>query len=192
MGTEAPSPRRGAKKAPGGRTSGAGKGFKALLAASAAGALGRARSLRRALQAALRAGVPPSAVDETLLQLVPFAGFGRAINAFMVWAPLRPHPPRERPDRGADGRTLCRRVYGKAFDRLAERMRSLHPSLWEWILRDGYGRVLSRPGLPVRDRELLAVAVLAALRLKPQLESHVRGALRLGATPAQVADALRS
>ena len=71
-------------------------------------------------------------------------------------------------------------------------MKSLHPSLWAWILRDGYGRVLSRPGLPARDRELLAVAVLAALGLDPQREAHVRGARRLGATPAQVAEALRS
>jgi len=110
----------------------------------------------------------------------------------MVWAPLRPRAPRARSGRPSDGRALCRRVYGKAFGRLAERMRSLHPSLWEWILRDGYGRVLSRPGLPARDRELLAVAVLAALRLEPQLEAHVRGALRLGATPAQVDDALRA
>ena len=161
------------------------------MAASAAGALGRDAALREALGAALRAGVPSVAVDEALLQLVPFAGFGRAINAFGVWSSLRPRAPRTGPDRARGGRALCRRVYGESFDRLERRMRNLHPALWRWILRDGYGRVLSRPGLAARDRELLAVAVLAALRLAPQLDAHVRGALRLGATKAQVASALK-
>jgi hypothetical protein len=55
------------------------------------------------------------------------------------------------------------------------RMAGFHPDLAEWILADGYGRVLSRPGLSIRERELIVVAVLSALRLPKQLESHVRG-----------------
>ena len=66
-------------------------------------------------------------------------------------------------------------------------MAGFHPELAEWILDDGYGRVLSRPGLSIRERELIVVAVLSALRLPKQLESHVRGALRVGATPREVA-----
>jgi 4-carboxymuconolactone decarboxylase len=66
------------------------------------------------------------------------------------------------------------------------RMRGFHPELAEWILADGYGRVLSRPGLTIRERELIVVAVLAALRLPKQLESHVRGARRVGATSREV------
>ncbi len=63
----------------------------------------------------------------------------------------------------------------------------LGPELADWILEEGYGRVLSRPVLSIRERELIVVAVLAALRLPLQLESHVRGALRVGATAAEVA-----
>jgi 4-carboxymuconolactone decarboxylase len=71
-----------------------------------------------------------------------------------------------------------------------ERMEGLHPELAAWILEDGYGRVLSRPGLTGRERELLAVAALAALPgAGPQLESHERGARRLGATAAEVRSA---
>ena len=65
-------------------------------------------------------------------------------------------------------------------------MAGFHPELAEWILADGYGRVLSRPGLTIRERELIVVAVLAALRLPKQLESHVRGARRVGATGREV------
>jgi 4-carboxymuconolactone decarboxylase len=67
------------------------------------------------------------------------------------------------------------------------RMAGFHPDLADWILADGYGRVLSRPGLPIRERELIVVAVLAALKLPKQLESHVRGALRVGASEREVA-----
>jgi len=67
------------------------------------------------------------------------------------------------------------------------KMRSFHPELAEWILEDGYGKVLSRPVLSIRERELIVVAVLAALRLPLQLESHARGAVRVGATEREVA-----
>jgi 4-carboxymuconolactone decarboxylase len=67
------------------------------------------------------------------------------------------------------------------------RMRDYHPELADWILEEGYGRVLSRPVLSIRERELIVVAVLSALRLPLQLESHVRGALRVGATAGEVA-----
>ena len=58
-------------------------------------------------------------------------------------------------------------------------MESLNPDLSAWILEDGYGKVLSRKGLKPAERELIAVAMLAALGWERQLESHVRGALNL-------------
>jgi 4-carboxymuconolactone decarboxylase len=67
------------------------------------------------------------------------------------------------------------------------RMAGFHPSLAGWILEDGYGKVLSRPILSIRERELIIVALLSALKLPMQLESHVRGARRVGATEGEVA-----
>ena len=73
------------------------------------------------------------------------------------------------------------------------RLNALHPDLAVWIVRDGYGRVLSRPGLTARERELLAVAALAALGgLEKQLESHVRGARRVGASEAEIRAVLKA
>ena len=71
------------------------------------------------------------------------------------------------------------------------RMAGFHPDLAAWILEDGYGKVLSRPILSIRERELIVVAVLSALRLPKQLESHVRGAVRVGATARDVAAMLK-
>ncbi len=61
-------------------------------------------------------------------------------------------------------------------------MERLHPALAEGILEEGYGRVLSRPGLSPRERELILVPVLAATRAWRQLPGHLRGARRVGAS----------
>lgn len=161
-----------------------------LARVSVAAALGKDRALRRELRAALQAQVPTERLDEALLQLIPFAGYARAINAFAVLQELAPHASRAARPRGdlrRRGEALCRRIYGPVYERMIARMRGFHPELAEWILADGYGRVLSRSGLTIRERELIVVAVLAALRLPKQLESHVRGARRVGATAKDVA-----
>jgi 4-carboxymuconolactone decarboxylase len=75
---------------------------------------------------------------------------------------------------------------------MISRMRAYHPDLAEWILSDGYGRVLARPGLSIRERELLVVAVLAALDIPLQLRSHVEGARRVGATPGEIRSVLEA
>lgn len=59
-------------------------------------------------------------------------------------------------------------------------MESLHPVLAQWIIEDGYGKVLSRSGLTIFEREFVAIAVLAVLGWNRQLESHIRGAMNIG------------
>lgn len=157
-------------------------------------ALGRERALRRSLKGAIDAGATPVRLDETLLQLVPFAGYARAINAFAALRELRPRaskPRRGGGDRRKRGQALCRRIYGPVYERMIGKMGDFHPDLAAWILEDGYGKVLSRPGLTIRERELIVVAVLSALRLPLQLESHVRGAKRVGASDTEIAGMLR-
>ncbi|MEM7292392.1 MAG: carboxymuconolactone decarboxylase family protein [Pseudomonadota bacterium] len=46
-----------------------------------------------------------------------------------------------------------------------------------------FGEVWSRPGLPIRDRSLITVAVLCANGQEPQLRSHLQGALNVGHSP---------
>lgn len=88
------------------------------------------------------------------------------------------------------GEALCRRVYGSAYEGLRENVRRLHPALDRWMVTEGYGKVLSRPGLEPVVRELCIVALLAVTGGEPQLHSHLRGALRLGAEAAEVEAAL--
>ncbi len=154
-----------------------------------AAALGREGALRRRIRSAVRAGASPDRLDEALLQLVPFAGFARAINAFRILQEIAPHAPRSgEPPRAfrQRGEALCRRIYGPVYGRMIARMRSYHPDLAEWILADGYGKALARPILSVRERELLILPVLAAMKVPLQQRSHVEGARRVGASSREI------
>src|SRR5438046_10201621 len=94
---------------------------RALARVSAAAARGRDGALRREIRAALRAGASTARLDETLLQLVPFAGYARAINAFAALQEIAPHVPRAPKSRGGArrrGELLCRRIYGPVYDRM--------------------------------------------------------------------------
>lgn len=87
---------------------------------------------------------------------------------------------------------LSRRVYGPVHARLLAAVRALHPDLAVWMVETGYGRVLARPGLGVRDRELVTVTVLAATGRERQLVSHLLGAARVGAPRTAIRRALRT
>jgi 4-carboxymuconolactone decarboxylase len=90
----------------------------------------------------------------------------------------------------ARGEVVCARVYGGQYGRLRENVARLHPELAEWMVTEGYGKVLGRPGLALEVRELCIAVLLAGLDAEPQLRSHLRGALLVGATPAEVGEAL--
>jgi 4-carboxymuconolactone decarboxylase len=73
---------------------------------------------------------------------------------------------------------------------LRRNIRELHPALDAWMITDGYGKVLSRPALGLKSRELCIVAACAAAAQQRQLHSHLHGALNSGASPDEVAETL--
>jgi len=168
-----------------------------LTAFAAAMAHGRHAVARRALAAARRAGVGRVAAEETALMLMLHAGYPAALEGARVLLEAWPGVSRRR-DRGgpADwmrrGERLCARVYGPAYAKLRQNVARLHPDLATWMIEQGYGRVLTRPGLSGVARELVAVTVLAAGGWERQLVSHLLGAARLGASPAEIRRACRA
>lgn len=150
--------------------------------------------------------VDPVAVEEIILQSYLFAGFPRALNAARAWraASGRPAPEADpdasgaNPDAsGADlafwrarGEETCAVVYGDHYEKLRRNIRELHPALDEWMIVDGYGKVLSRPGVDLRTRELCVVAACAVSGQQRQLHSHFHGALNAGASAGEVAAVL--
>lgn len=135
------------------------------------------------------------AVDEVLLQSHLFLGYPVALNALAMWRRLRDHPPAtgadEDPAQWAErGARVCRTIYGGQYGKLRKNVRDLHPAMEGWMVADGYGRVMGRPGLSLETRELCVVAMLVGLPAERQLHSHLRGALNAGVDPADVEAAL--
>ena len=60
----------------------------------------------------------------------------------------------------------------------------------EFITRNAWGDVWQRPGLELKTRSLITVALLAALGKQHELKGHVRGALNNGATPQEIQEVL--
>ena len=58
------------------------------------------------------------------------------------------------------------------------------------ITRAAWGDVWQRPGLDLKTRSLITVAMLTALGKQNELKGHVRGALNNGATQAEIQEVL--
>lgn len=144
----------------------------------------------RAQRAAAGPGEPDRRWREALLMVHVFAGVPRAVESYGVLdlaGGLGAIGPDETAEPRAGGAELFGRIYAESKDDVAALLDRHHPLFARWVLDHAYGRVLARPGLAADRRELLACAALAVLGQERQLASHARGAVRCGATPAEVA-----
>jgi 4-carboxymuconolactone decarboxylase len=157
----------------------------------AAAVLGRFDEVR-ALRLAAPEGEPDRAWREVVLQVHVFAGFPRGVETYGALAEVgglgTPAPDEclAEPEDFARAESLFERIYAEQTPRVRALLADAHPDFSRWILGHAYGRVLTRPGLSAAQRELLAVVALAALGQERQLASHLRGAVRCGATPTHV------
>lgn len=170
----------------------------ALVRVSAAAASGAPADVAAQARAAIEAGAAPTALYETVLQSYLFLGFPRAIEALFAVQPVlaaaggipagaaRVEPERWR----RDGDALCHRVYGRNYEKLVRTMQGLSPDLADWMILEGYGKTLFRPGLGAVERELCVVAILTATRMWRQLRSHAIGAINVGGTRGDVKEAI--
>ena len=171
-------------------------GTRALVRLSAAVAGGTEELIRAQLVEAA-ASAHHLWIEEVLLQIYLFAGFPRALNAMREWRRIGGEnnadpagiPSGERRSLGED---TCARVYGSMYERLRVNIRALHPLLDDWMIEEGYGKVLSRPGLDLPRRELCIVAACAATAQDRQLQSHLHGCRNTGVAGAVVTAALHA
>ncbi len=131
-------------------------------------------------------------VEEALLQSYLFLGFPAAIEAFRRWRAQGVEPPaaadEDRDEWWQRGEALCATVYGPSYQRLRQNIARFHPDLDRWMVEEGYGKVLGRPGLDLGLREMCIVAMLVVEGAsgRRQLRSHLRGALNAGVAPPDV------
>ena len=169
----------------------------ALVRVAAAVATGKVPELDARLAAAREARVPGLWIEELLLQSMLVVGYPLALVAFGAWRRVGGPAPVE--GDGAEdlahadwqswatrGAAVCREVYGRAYHKLLVNLRALDPALEDLVLVDAYGKVIGRPGLDLKRRELCTVATTAVLGTADQLHSHLRGALNTGASGDEI------
>lgn len=141
--------------------------------------------------------LPPIVAYEVLLQSHLFFGFAQAIEAAKVFAEVveadgsfMPADETSNEERQRRGRELCERIYYPNLERLVSNLGKVSPELTEWMVVDGYCKVLSRPGPTALEREIASIVFLAISGHQVQLHSHVRGVRNLGGTPDLIRSAL--
>lgn len=159
---------------------------------SAAIAVSDADLTERIIKTLKQLDVSDLVIYETVLQSYLFLGFPRMIEASLVYnkvygdiennEDIRKISEIEAKNWYEDGIKLCRVVYGKNFEKLKKRFLSVSPELFRWMVLEGYGKVLSRPGMNRIERELAEVAALIVDKRERQLVSHILGSLNVGAT----------
>ena len=168
----------------------------ALVRIAAATATGDETKLRERMVAARAIAVPPLWVEELLLQSFLNVGYPLALVAFGVWRSVTGGgPPRDTgesivhsewgrwTERGVEA---CSEVYGRTYHKLLLNLRALHPAVEPLVVVDAYGKILGRPGLDSKRRELCTLAAIAMLDAPRQLHAHLRGALNTGSTREEV------
>ncbi len=89
------------------------------------------------------------------------------------------------------GLATRRKVLGDEYvDRALASATPFTAPLQQYVTRNAWGDVWQRPGLDLKTRSLITVALLTALGKQHELKSHVRGALNNGATPEQIQEVL--
>lgn len=173
---------------------------KHLPAISAAAAGGDGNRLKKYIKAALADGIPIRHIEEIILQCYLFAGFPAALEGLVVLRETtgglggrRIRVPTTAAERIVErGLRLCKKIYGDKYEPLRRRSLELHPEMWEWMIREGYGKVLSRPPLDPAVRELCVIATLVVTGWTRQLRSHVHGALNVGCSEKSILGAVSS
>jgi 4-carboxymuconolactone decarboxylase len=104
--------------------------------------------------------------------------------------------PQQRVPSGHDqrrsaGMRVRREVLGDAHvDRAIASTSDFTADFQDYITRNAWGDVWSRPGLDRQTRSAITLAMLAVLGHEDELAMHVRAALRIGLTPAQIKEIL--
>jgi 4-carboxymuconolactone decarboxylase len=151
---------------------------------------------------ASQTGVDGRLIYEVLLQGYLFCGYPIAIESLFVFYEIYPanglshdnntsvnsEPIGKIKDRGF---RTAGKIYGKNLELVHRSITGLSPELGEGMIIEGYGKIISRPYLDIRTRELAIISNLTVLQMPRQLYSHIRGAINVGVRPKQVESIIR-
>ena len=158
----------------------------------AAAVLRDEKHLRALIERSRLISVKEKPLYESLLQNYLFTGYPSAMISLKILKEYYPefkNYSNERWDLNnyrQSGTKNCKKIYGRKFENLISNVKSFSPELSDWLLLEGYGKVMGRKGLSLKKRELNNVAVLTVLKFEDQLYSHINGAFRTKSTIDQI------
>jgi 4-carboxymuconolactone decarboxylase len=95
------------------------------------------------------------------------------------------------PDRFDAGMKIRRRVLGDAHVDAAEANKSAFDEPFQTLITEAaWGNVWARDTLPLRERSMLTIALLAASGNFDEIAMHIRATANTGASPEDVMEAL--
>jgi 4-carboxymuconolactone decarboxylase len=90
-----------------------------------------------------------------------------------------------------NGLAMRKRVMGEDFvARAFSGLTEFTTPIQEYVTRNGWGDTWQRPGLDLKTRSLITVAMLTAMGKSNELKGHVRGAMNNGATMQEIQEVL--
>ncbi|MBS1517701.1 MAG: carboxymuconolactone decarboxylase family protein [Bacteroidetes bacterium] len=155
------------------------------------------KSTETALKRAKKSNLDPDKIYEAILQSHLFCGFPAAIESLKLFSNLFPeYTPRVYRHNISLLRILgnhnCKLIYKNNFKKLISNINELSPDLKEWMITDGYGKVMGRKGLNLLEREFINISVLCTRFYENQLHSHLKGCLNLGGNLSDIKSVLTS
>jgi alkylhydroperoxidase/carboxymuconolactone decarboxylase family protein YurZ len=145
------------------------------------------------LKRAKSANVKPEKLYEAILQTYLFCGFPSTIESLKAFNKVFNYKADEYnvSNIKSSGQKVCKIIYGANYLKLLKNMASISPDLKNWMIEEGYGKVLSRPGLTLKQRELINASILSTSYFPVQLLSHLIGALNAGSSKQELQSVIK-
>lgn len=127
-----------------------------LTYAAVSAVLRKENALRSFLRTAVQQKINAKKLYETLLQTYLFAGFPSALISISILSEYfilnkNNHIIKDYSKLKESGEKTCKKIYGDKYDKLINNVSGFSAELSEWLVVEGYGKVLSRRGLRLRS-----------------------------------------
>jgi len=157
-----------------------------------------APQLKVHIHAALHVGCTPEEVREIIIHMCPYAGFPATLNAMGTLMEVLKetgqtlskdslHAGTE--NRYQRGTELLAKISQEQEQVLKETFDPVNPDITRIVIEFAYGDIYARGLLPLKIRQAITIAALAAKGTAPsQLRFHIGGGLRAGLTEYEIVE----
>lgn len=153
-------------------------------------------------EAALRVGVTPAEIKESLYQCAPYVGFPKTESAVRlvndvfaekgIALPVESQATVTEASRFKDGLAVQKAIFGDAIDKMhASAPEGQKDIMVNYLSAFCFGDIYTRKTLDLKTRELLTFSIVSALGgCEAQVKAHVQGNANVGNSKQNLIDAL--